>query len=306
MYFWRKTNNTASPSYCSWNSISSTFGDNGEAYTNNPLGVIQTGQGFIVEAKNAATSLVFNNGQRIANNANQFFRTNAVAKTEGESNRIWLNLTGTTGALFSQAVVGYFTNATQGADEYDSKYFNDGAVALTTKIEGTDYVIQGRSVPFETSDVVPLNYKVTTAGTYTFTIDHVDGLFADGAQDIFIKDNSNGTYNNLNVAPFTFTTEAGVFANRFELVYQNALSVENPVFTSNDVVVYTANNELNINSGTVTMTSVKVFDVRGRLITEQSNVNASQTKLNVGTTNQVLLVQIISNEGIKVTKKVIN
>ncbi|MEK8180417.1 hypothetical protein WMW71_08685, partial [Flavobacterium buctense] len=32
IYFWRKTNNSFSPSYCSWNTASSTFSDNGEAF----------------------------------------------------------------------------------------------------------------------------------------------------------------------------------------------------------------------------------------------------------------------------------
>jgi hypothetical protein len=89
LYFWRKTNNAASPSYCTWNTTSATFGDNGEANTNSPNGVIQTGQGFLVEAKDGATSLEFNNGQRIANNANQFFRATTSATPTNEAHRVW-------------------------------------------------------------------------------------------------------------------------------------------------------------------------------------------------------------------------
>ncbi|MEC4005963.1 hypothetical protein OX283_014965, partial [Flavobacterium sp. SUN052] len=268
MYFWRKTNNTNSPSYCTWNSASSTFGDNGEAYTNSPNGVIQTGQGFIVEAKTAASTLTFNNGQRTVNNANQFFKstTASSASTTNEAHRIWLNLTGT-GSEFSQAVVGYFTNATLGSDDYDSKYFNDGAVALNMKIGTTDYVIQGRPVPFDATDVVPLNYKVTTAGTYSFAIDHVDGLFAGGAQNIYIKDNLDATYHNINSGSYSFTSAAGTFSNRFELVYlDGALSTDNHSFDTNSIVVYHQQNDVVVNTGVATMATVRIFDIRGRLL----------------------------------------
>jgi hypothetical protein len=304
LYFWRKTNNTTIPSYCTWNSASETFGDNGEAYTFSPNGVIQTGQGFFVEAKDGATSLEFNNGQRVANNANQFFRANTVATPTNEAHRIWLNLTGTV-AEFSQAVVGYFTNATSGADVYDSKYFNDGPVALNMIIGSTQYVIEGRPAPFQATDVVPLNYKVTTAGTYTIAIDHVDGLFTGGAQAIFIKDNQDGSYHNLST-PYTFTSAAGTFANRFELVYQTALTTNNNDFTANNINVIKQQNDVVLRTSGTTMQEVTIYDIRGRVLVTKNNINASETKINVGTTNQVLLVQVTTVDGIKATKKVIN
>jgi len=202
--------------------------------------------------------------------------------------------------------VGYFSNATQGVDDYDSKFFNDGAITLNSIVGSDAYVIQGRSVPFQTTDVVPLNYRVTTAGNYTFTIDHVDGLFAGGAQAIYIKDNLNGSYNNLNTAPYTFATTAGTFANRFELVYQNVLATPQHAFTDSDVIVYHQNNDWVVNSGNSTMKTIKVFDIRGRLLTEKTDINASEARLNVGSANQVLIFQITSTEGEVVIKKVVN
>ncbi|MGL2963205.1 beta strand repeat-containing protein [Flavobacterium sp. RSB2_4_14] len=307
LYFWRKTNNAANASYCSWNTATSTYSDNGEAYTESPLGVIQTGQGFLVQAKTGASSLVFNNGQRIGDNANQFFRTSVGASintTSIEANRIWLNMTGATSG-FSQSVVGYFTNGTLGLDDTDSRYFNDGPIALTSTIANEDYVIQGRPVPFDATDVVAMKYKVTTAGQYTISIDHVDGLFATG-QEIFLRDNLTTTVHNLTAGGYTFTSEAGTFASRFEIIYQGALGVTNPTFNANQVIVY--KNEANdfvINSGTVMMASVKVFDIRGRLLLERKGINATETNLTVGMSNEVLLVQITSEDGEVVTKKVL-
>jgi hypothetical protein len=304
LYFWRKTNNAASPSYCTWNTATSTYGDNGQAYTENPAGVIQTGQGFFVRAKVGATTIAFNNGQRIGNNANQFFRTPENSLTTIEANRIWLNMTGAT-AGFSQSVVGYFSNSELGLDDTDSRFFNDGPISLTTTIAGEDYVIQGRPLPFDATDVVPMKYKVTTAGIYTIAIDHVDGLFTTG-QEIFLRDNLNAVVHNLTAGAYTFTSDAGTFNNRFEVVYQSQLAVDDQIFNSNQVIIY--KNEINdfvINSGNVIIANVKVFDVRGRLLQEHRNVNASQTTISVGLANEMLLIQITSKDDVTVVKKVV-
>lgn len=301
LYFWRKTNNAASPTYCTWNTTSGFYGDNGEAYTESPNGVIQTGQGFLVEAKDGAASLEFNNTQRITNNANQFFRT-TTATPATQADGVWLNLTGT-GAAYSQAVVGYFANATMGADAYDSKYFNDGEIALTMVIGSTDYTIQGRP-SFQAADVVPLKYKVTTAGNYTFAIDHVEGLFTGGAQAIFIKDNQDGSYHNL-TTPYTFASAAGTFANRFELVYQTALATNDNSFTANNINVIKQQSDVVVNTGNTMMKEVTIYDIRGRVLVAKKGINASETRINVGTTNQVLVVQVTTVDGVKVGKKVV-
>jgi hypothetical protein len=54
------------------------------------------------------------------------------------------------------------------------------------------------------------------------------------------------------------------------------------------------------------MSSVKVFDIRGRLIEEKTGINASQTTISTNNiANEVLLFEITSLDGVTVTKKVI-
>ena len=123
---------------------------------------------------------------------------------------------------------------------------------------------------------------------------------------MFIKDNLDGSYHNVSSGPFTFATAAGEFYDRFEVVYQNMLSVDNNGFTPNSIVVYHHQNDVVINTGTATMSMVRIFDIRGRLLLEKKDINASETRINVGTTNEVLLVEVTTTEGLKATKKVIN
>lgn len=298
LYFWRKTNGVGT-AYCTW--AGGTFVTNSNAQSANPNGVIQTGQGFFVEGNGNGTAVLFKNMQRVANTAGQFFRTSDVV----ENNRIWLNATNSAGA-FSQMAVGYMTGATQGIDAFDGKYINDSAVALTSNINNEEYTIQGRALPFVPSDVVPLNFKTTSAGDYTIAIDHVDGLFATG-QDVFLVDNVTGTATNLRTNAYTFTAVAGLNDSRFILTFQGALNTNGLSFNDNNVKVYKNSGTLYVNSCAVVMKNVKVFDIQGRLIAEQKAVNATSTAFrDLRLSQQVLIIQVTSEDNIVVNKKVVN
>ncbi|MDI1315963.1 hypothetical protein [Flavobacterium sp.] len=307
IYFWRKTNNSSVPTYCTW--TMGGFVTNGGAQVFDPNDVIQTGQGFFVERKATGSGTInFDNTMRINNHANQIFRPGGTTSVNAiERNRIWLNATSASGA-FSQTMVGYITNATQGVDpSIDGKYINDGDIALTSLINEVPYAIQGRALPFDTSDSIPLNFKATTAGNYTIAIDHVDGLFTGGAQPIYLKDNLTTTIHDLNTGAYTFAATAGTFASRFEIVYQSStLGVTTPGFNENQVVIYkTPTSELSINTGSVIMSSVRIFDISGKLLLEKKGIDASQTLLRLNSTTEILLVQITSDQGVVVTKKVL-
>ena len=293
LYFWRKTNGASGSAYATYTLGGATTSTPTSAA---PNGTIQVGQGFFVKAK-SATTLNFTNAMRLTSASTQFFRTTS----EIERNRIWLNLTNTSG-VFSQMLVGYMTDATLDVDSLDGKYINDSPFALTSLINSEEYTIQGKPLPFDTNDTVPLGFKTNAAGNFSIGIDHVDGLFSNG-QTIYLKDNLTNTAHNLSSGDYSFASDAGTYNSRFEIVYQSALVL--PTFTANNVIVYSQNGEITINSGTMPMNQVRIFDVRGRLLAEKNHINATETKLTVGAQNQVLLVKIGTTEGSEVTKKII-
>ncbi|RZJ34141.1 MAG: hypothetical protein EOO51_11035 [Flavobacterium sp.] len=297
LYFWRKTNNALSPSYCLW-TAGGGFVSNGEAQVFDPQGVIQTGQGFFVEGTGADNAISFKNSQRIGDNAGQFFRF-----AEAERNRIWLNATNSAGA-FSQMMVGYIEGATMEVDaDIDGRYINDGAISLTTSISGADYSIEGRPLPFDPNDVVSLNFKAASAGSYSIAMDHKDGLFADG-QQVYLRDNLTGNVHDLSSA-YSFTSEAGTFAGRFDLLYQLPLSAGHPELNLNQVVVFNSNGKLHLNSGSLVMERVEVYDIRGRLLAQRNAVNSSTAEIEIGGAAQVLVVKIFTDDSVVVTRKAI-
>jgi hypothetical protein len=150
-----------------------------------------------------------------------------------------------------------------------------------------------------------LNFKTDVAGDYTIALDHFDGVFAAG-QDIFLKDNTTGTETNLKNSSYTFNAASGIDNTRFSLTFQKTLKVGVPAFNENSVSVYNNNGTLYVNSGLVAMSNISVFDVQGRLISQQRNVKATTATIKDVRSNQVLIVKIVGEDNSEVTKKVIN
>jgi hypothetical protein len=197
------------------------------------------------------------------------------------------------------------TNATNDYDAaIDGKYFNDSATALTSVFNNQEYAIQGRALPFVSSDVVSLGFKADTAGTYTIALDHTDGLFA-ANQAIYLKDNLTNTTYDLGEGNYTFSTSTGVYNGRFEIVYQSTLGVGTPTLTADRLAVYTQNQQLVVNTGTVELDNVKVFDIQGRLLASVSNIKNTEVKIALDSTNEIILVKATSTDGATVTKKII-
>jgi len=216
LYFYRKTNGVNTSAYATYTKgggVSSSGQSEGNGNSNDPNSLapdsnIAVGQGFIVKA--TSNTVTFNNAMRLNSGAGVQLRASV------ERHRVWLNMTNPTG-FFSQTLVAYMTGATNGVDAaIDGRYFNDNQTALTTIVNGQEFAIQGRSLPFENLDVVSIGFKTEFATTYTISIEKVDGLFSAG-QAVYLKDNLTNTYTNLRLGSYTFNSVAGVFNSRFEL-----------------------------------------------------------------------------------------
>ena len=305
LWIWRKTNSSANSAYVTVNSAG-IYAGNGAPEQEDPNGIIRTGQGFIVKLKSGYTSdsILFTNSMRSGDTANQFFRMEGQDEFP-ESHGIWLNLTGSNG-IFSQMYTGYIAGATSGQDAgIDSRYINDKPVVLAALIDNEEFVIQGRALPFEADDVVPLQLRTGTAGNYTISIDHVNGLFAQG-QPVYLKDNLAGMVHNLTEGGYSFATEAGTFSNRFEVVFAApALSSQHNYAESNEIVVYKENSSIIINAGKSAINKVTVHDLGGRLLYSGNVDDQPLVKLqNLNVQQQVVLVRITTEKG-TTSKKII-
>ena len=76
--------------------------------------------------------------------------------------------------------------------------------------------------------------------------------------------------------------------------------------TGNRAVVIVYQNNVIINSGKAILDHVEVYDISGRLLASAKKIKSNEVSINVGETNQVLIVKITSTDGITVNKKTIN
>jgi hypothetical protein len=90
------------------------------------------------------------------------------------------------------------------------------------------------------------------------------------------------------------------------LVFQTVLSTTQNEFSENSIQVIHQQNDVVVRTGLSTMATIRIYDIRGRLLIEKNAVNASEARIQVGTTNHVLLVEVVTVDGSKATKKIVN
>ncbi|MGV3461496.1 MAG: immunoglobulin domain-containing protein [Flavobacterium sp.] len=308
LYFWRKKNNNNNTSYTAINKTG--YVENGAEGGNvgtgfvegdEPNWVINPGQGFVVQVIPGATHIKFNNAMRRAVNNNQFFRNGSQP---AEMSRIWLTIASAQGT-YAQALVGYSAATTDGIDfGYDTPLFSDGVAALYTKGAGKDLSIQAKGA-FAATDVVPLHYRASQAGQYTMSLTRKDGLFEDG-QNVYLRDNQEGIIHDFAAGAYTFTAAEGVTENRFDVIYttDGALGTNNPGRVENGVVIYKNANGLTIETPGTTIKDICIFDISGRLLHKEQNAG-NQLAVELAAEEQMLIVQVTADNGIKTSTKVI-
>jgi len=241
---------------------------------------IGAGQSFMVnllDTAPASTTALFNNSMRdIAYDNSQFYRISSDKSMQkrigfnGERHRIWLDLISETHGT-NRILVGYASEATMErdrlfdaiADVADSQWFY-------SMIADETFNIQGRALPFEDTDIIPLGVQLVEDGNYHIAIGAIDGLFETENQTIYLKDNALGFTHNLTENPYSFSAETGVINDRFEIVFvtPQSLSVYEQEQLSNGLTIvelqdgrikFTASNGLDIKN-------VKIYDTLGRLL----------------------------------------
>jgi hypothetical protein len=314
IYLW--THNTpinvayqyAGQDYAVWNILggAGTYASpNPGLNTNVPNGFITAGQGFFIKGLSSG-SATFKNSMRVSGNNTQFFRTSAAATTVLEKHRVWLEITNNENA-YKQLLIGHITGGTDGLDRaFDGEMVDIGAnVTFYTKVDNTKLSIQGRGLNFADTDTYALGYKSLIASNYTIRLSDFDGLFTN--QNIYLEDTLLNIIHDLKTSPYVFTSGIGTFEDRFVLRFNTtALGVDDAAFTNSTVLVYKNGSDLMVESTVANLKEVQLYDVRGRLIASNENINQLSTRFkNLPIANQVLLVKITSDTGVVLTKKVI-
>ena len=301
-FYQNYSTNYSSSDYLKYNGLGSTEPDTFD-------GKIASGQGFMVnmlESAGSTNTITFQNSLRAATHNNSNFYRNAT--TIEEKSRIWLNIINTTSGKANTTLVGYSTHSTLGEDHlYDCVFIPEGELAIYSLLNTNPFVIQGRGLPFDSNDTVPLGMKIMANGNYKIAINTVDGLFESTSIGIYLEDKLLNSIHDLRQSPYTFTANIGRIDDRFVLRYSDQ-ALGTPTFeaVANAVLVANKNNQINIQSSMESIESVIVYDVLGRSLLEKSNIkNNAFVITNLALSNQTLIVKIVLENGQTVTKKIV-
>ena len=287
---------------------------------NIPTGNIASGQGFFATGI-LTGNVTFKNSMRLGKTGvkldnTQFFRTSSTAKAKTanvlEKHRIWLDLKNSQGA-FKQTLVGYISGAT---NDYDNLF--DGA-----SYDGNDFVdfysinqdmnltIQGRALPFDENDTVPLGFKTTIAGSFTININQVDGMLTN--QAVYLEDKVTNTLTNLKNGDYTFTTATGTFDDRFVLRYTDKTLGLNDTDQADGILVFYSNNYKTLiiknNVMDATVNSVVLFNTTGQRIANFDIKDSGQTNLQIPIKNiasGIYIVKVKTTKGESSKKIIVN
>jgi hypothetical protein len=243
---------------------------------------------------------------RVANNNDQFFRESNSAQSETiQKNRIWLSFTNNTGA-YNQSLIGYITGATNSFDNlFDGKTFQTtNCISLYSILDQHKLSIQGRSLPFSDTDVIPLGVSSTISDLFSIGLDNFDGLFSN--QTIYLIDKLNNTYHNLKESRYNFNLTAGTYENRFEIRFSLESFLNNQDFQLNNLNIYNDKNVIKIESNINNIKSVVVYDILGKEIVNSKELDTNEYAINLkDLPSQVIIVKVKNNDNIIVNRKLI-
>ncbi len=274
-----------------------------------PKRYIPVGQGFMVwsETGNTGGNIVFKNSQRV-------FQTEGISSVfiRPNSNLTDIRIGMTTPSNYHrQLLLAVRNNTTNGIDVgWDGPNFDTDfpGAEMSWLIDNRKYVIQ--AIPqISTDSALPLKVEITSDGAVTFTLDEATNLPA-GITNLYIHDIYDDTYHLItDTDDFDVFLNAGVYDDRFELVFEDrsannteALQLQNvsAYFNSNtkEIVIRNTKNQL--------INKAKLFALTGQqIISQKLDTDDAEIRIPAQITTGIYLLNVISGDKVYTTKLMI-
>jgi hypothetical protein len=286
---------------------------------------IPVGQGFFVEVVNDG-DIEFNNGQRVfikesdadgidPENGSSFFRGGDPQTTEtstedrvDEMSILRLEFGVSSGASRS-FVLGFSDFTTDGFDYgYDGGLITSPpADDMGSLLNGQQYVIQAFAQITPEKEV---NLVMHSSGTFTHTLKSTEITNIPESQALLIRDNLTGSvYDLRSTEPYDFTSEAGTFTDRFEVIFTDpTLSVNDDILDTVMVFVDNRQDKLLVRGLDGDAKSMTLTNMLGQTVRTFNNIdnNALENGVHIGDLSSgVYLVNLITKDNLKLNKKII-
>lgn len=264
-----------------------------------PNGIATVGAAFMIRAKSNANGkpLHFENSFRTGAEGPGFFGKPSDATEKDSYHLIMI----TPDEIQTMTAVVYTDVAANEYSEEDTDAIGN-ELELYTIEDDHQILIHGRS-EFNPADKVELGMRVNTAGTQIISLYSTSGRFAEG-QKIYIKDKLLGITHNLTAKPYKFLARKGEVNNRFELVYRPSFDVKDTGIE--DIEIKRQDGMVVIESPVSDLNRVMIYDLYGRPIFENSEINSKKIKIPESILGkQIVIISVINRLGQVAGKKFI-
>jgi hypothetical protein len=277
-----------------------------------PQRYIPVGQGFVIRSETTSGgSIGFRNSQRVfeKEGANSvFFRLNRTAEDIIQS-RIRLDYIAPDEAKRSLLLAFTDGTATDAFDRgFDGKMIevmtNDLYFTMPDAGRNDPYVIQGADV-FDTEKMYPLVLQVGANGTHKIQLQETENF----TLPVYILDLVQQSTHDLTQGDFEISLNAGLYENRFRVVFKPFEALDLEHYLNQFVQVYYHQNEIIIdNSVQKNIKSLKIYNVLGQLVYEnikKESLHDVETRIPFNFAQATYVIKLESDEGIG-TFKIIN
>ncbi|MFD0762663.1 MAM protein, partial [Lutibacter aestuarii] len=194
-----------------------------------PERYIAVGQGFFIQgAGGASQTIEFNNNQRIFQTEGSgnsiFMRPSKTATSKDVSNgdtRTKFRIGFSTSEIHKQLLLTIDENASDEVDYgYDAKIYEITPEDMYWLIDDEKFVIQGTNT-ISNDKEFPIGLELSKKSKISIHIDRLENN--EQFDKLYIKDASTGETFEITNQPFEIELEAGIYSDRFKLVFQPRL-----------------------------------------------------------------------------------
>jgi hypothetical protein len=284
--------------YCSYNVVT-------HASLNGATNFIPAMQGFFVHATNGSARTLTIPASSRTNLSYKLYYKGKGAKESYDYPLVKFNVSN--GSSSDEALIYFFKDAVSGFDRnYDTyKMFAENPALPQIYTVSNDIKLGMNGLPFpDKITVVPLKIKISEAKDYTINI--LDLLNLDDYNVTLVHGDKR---TDLKTNPvYSFYATAGVIDNMSIIFSDISLGITDPV-TEQTSCWYT-DRAINIKtglSGFENKSLINIFDLNGKLVFSENNVSIPGGEIFALKVNlpKGLYIVSVSNNGLKVTKKVV-
>ena len=207
-------------------------------------------------------------------------------------------------------VIGFTEDATDGFDYgYDGGLINNPpSDDMGSLLNGQQYVIQAFA-PITPDKEIDLVLHASGSFNYTLISTEISNFPDD--QDLFMRDNLTGeSFNLRDNDGYQFTSKAGTFATRFQVIFQDPSTLSNEEFNTDNTLMYVNGTEgkLYVKSLTDQARQLNMTNMLGQTVKSFDKINNQNLEngINISDLNTGIYIVNIQTENNKsIDKKVI-